>query len=148
MKMKFNWGAKLVFFALLFMTFIVVLVVRIMRTDMPMVEENYYEKGLNYQQEIDNSARTDSMVQFNVFNDDSGYQHLVILNISSADIPDGKLVFYRPSDAAQDAEANLSIPSKKVFEFPLHTLKPGKWTLKFMWTRDGQKYKIEKPITR
>ena len=50
--MKINWGTKLVFFALLFMTFIVVLVVRIMRTDMPMVEDDYYEKGLNYQQAI------------------------------------------------------------------------------------------------
>jgi hypothetical protein len=146
--MKFNWGTKLVLFALLFMTFIVTLVVKIMREDVPMVETDYYEKGLNYQQEIDNSTRTDSMVQFNVFNDDSGYQHLVILNVSSADIPDGKLIFYRPSNEAEDAQADVSIPSKKVFQFPLHTLTPGKWTLKFTWTRDGQKYKIEKPITR
>lgn len=146
--MKINWGTKLVFFALLFMTFIVVLVVRIMRTDMPMVEDNYYEKGLNYQEEIDNSAHTDSMVQFNVFNDDSGYQHLVVLNVSSADIPDGKLTFYRPSNKEEDAEAQVFIQSKKVFEFPLHTLKPGKWTLKFTWTRNGNRYKIEKPITR
>ncbi len=146
--MKINWGTKLVFFALLFMTFIIVLVVRIMRTDVPMVEENYYEKGLNYQDEINNSTHTDTMVQFNVFKDDSGNQNLVILNVSSSDIPNGKLTFYRPSNDKEDTEAEISIPSKKEFQFPLYTLNPGKWTLKFTWTRDGKRYKIEKPINR
>ena len=49
--MKINWGTKLVFFALLFMTFIVTMVVIISRQDVPLVEEGYYEKGIRYQDE-------------------------------------------------------------------------------------------------
>ena len=146
--MKINWGTKLVFFALLFMIFIIVLVVRIMRTDVPMVEDNYYEKGLNYQEEINNSGHTDTMVQFKVFKDDSGFQQLHVLNVSSNDIPNGKLTFYRPSNDKEDAEADVSIPSKKVFQFPLHTLNTGKWTLKFTWTSEGKRYKIVEAIIR
>ncbi len=52
--MKINWGTKLAFFAILFMVFVVSMVVVISRQDMPLVEDDYYEKGLNYQKEIDN----------------------------------------------------------------------------------------------
>lgn len=146
--MKINWGTKLVFFALLFMGFIIYLSVRIMQTDVPMVEDNYYEKGLNYQKEIDNSAGIDSMIMLNVVNDDSGYQTLVLINRSSSDITEGKLLFYRPSDKKKDIEVMLSIPAKKVFQFPMRDLERGRWNLKFSWTLYGEQFHMDKKIER
>lgn len=144
--MKINWGTKLVFFALLFMTFVVYMVVRIMQTDVPMVEENYYEKGLNYQKEIDNHEASKNMVQFNVMNDDSGNQHLIVINVSEIDIPEGKLIFYRPSDPGKDIVAQVALPAKKHFDFPMKDLAKGKWTLKFVWTANGSPFEIEQSI--
>jgi hypothetical protein len=47
-----NWGTKLIIGMLLFMSFIVVLGVLMVRSDNDaLVETNYYEKGLNYDQE-------------------------------------------------------------------------------------------------
>ena len=51
--MKINWGTKLAFFAVLFMGFVVYMVIRISQTDIGLIEEDYYEKGINYQKEID-----------------------------------------------------------------------------------------------
>ena len=48
-----NWGTKLVIGMLSFMSFIVVLgVLMIGSTPDPLVDEDYYEKGLNYDQEM------------------------------------------------------------------------------------------------
>jgi hypothetical protein len=47
-----NWGTKLIIGMLLFMSFIVVLGVLMIRSDSDaLVETNYYEKGLNYDDE-------------------------------------------------------------------------------------------------
>ena len=47
-----NWGTKLIIGMLSFMTFIVVLGVLMIRSDSDaLVETNYYEKGLNYDEE-------------------------------------------------------------------------------------------------
>jgi hypothetical protein len=47
-----NWGTKIIIGMLSFMTFIVVLAVLMFRSDSDaLVETNYYEKGLNYDEE-------------------------------------------------------------------------------------------------
>lgn len=48
-----NWGTKLVIGMLTFMSFIVVLGILMFRsTPDPLVDEDYYEKGLNYDLEM------------------------------------------------------------------------------------------------
>jgi hypothetical protein len=49
--MKLNWGHKLVFFTILFMLFIITMVVAISRQKVDLVDTNYYEKGIQYQDE-------------------------------------------------------------------------------------------------
>jgi len=48
-----NWGTKLVIGMLSFMSFIVVLAVLMFNSNAdPLVDEDYYEKGLNYDREM------------------------------------------------------------------------------------------------
>lgn len=48
-----NWGTKIVIGMASFMAFIIVLATLMIRSNPdPLVDEDYYEKGLNYDQEI------------------------------------------------------------------------------------------------
>lgn len=48
-----NWGTKLIMGMLSFMSFIIVLAVLMFNSKPdPLVDEDYYEKGLNYDKEI------------------------------------------------------------------------------------------------
>jgi hypothetical protein len=100
--MKINWGTKLAFFAILFMVFVVSMVVVISRQDMPLVEDDYYEKGLNYQKEIDNNANMDSLITMDIVRIGNGPIEgdisLAIEKKSLGKIEEAELYFYRPSD--------------------------------------------------
>ncbi|WP_256004617.1 MULTISPECIES: FixH family protein [Pedobacter] len=48
-----NWGSKIIIGMALFMSFIILLGIMMVRsTPDPLVDEDYYEKGLNYDQEL------------------------------------------------------------------------------------------------
>lgn len=48
-----NWGTKIIIGMVSFMAFIIVLGILMIRSNPdPLVDEDYYEKGLNYDQEI------------------------------------------------------------------------------------------------
>lgn len=136
--MKINWGTKLVFFALLFMAFIVTMVVIISKQDVPLVEEGYYEKGIRYQEVINTSSNEDSLTTLQVLPNE------VKIENSASQLVDGKMKFYRPDDPSQDAQFEVHIEGNSSFSLPTQSLKKGKWKLEFSWKRDTTSYLINK----
>lgn len=133
--MKWNWGTRLAIFALGFMIFVVTMVVIISRQDVPLVEENYYEKGLKYQQEIDNQNALDTAVKVDLVNGN------VRVSNQSAAMLEGNLKFYRPSDAAMDINTDsIRLEPGSVSLFPMTDLEKGKWKVRFTWIKEGKSY--------
>ena len=62
--MKITWGTKLVIFMAMFMGFIILMAVRMMKEDISLIQTDYYEKGENYQTIIDENKGVDSLVNF------------------------------------------------------------------------------------
>ena len=50
---KLNWGQKMILFAGIFMIMVIGMVSKMMASGETLVEDDYYEKGMNYQKEID-----------------------------------------------------------------------------------------------
>ena len=139
--MKINWGGKLLIIALIFMLFVVSMVVVIFRQDMPLVEQDYYERSLNYQKEIDNHANIDTSLQVN----------LVSTNLevsSSTNLPGVKVKFYRPSNPELDKNFVIDILAGKKELYDLSHLYAGKWVLSVVWMNDDKEYKISKNFER
>lgn len=139
--MKINWGGKLLIIALMFMLFVISMVVVISRQDMPLVEQDYYERGLNYQKEIDNHANIDTSVKVN----------LVATNLeltTSNTLSGVKVKFYRPSNPDLDKNfvTNLMAGKKEVYD--LSGLDAGKWILSVVWMKADKEYKISKDFER
>lgn len=148
--MKINWGTKLGIVAACFMIFVVSMVVVISRQDVPLVEENYYEKGLNYQKEIDNNASVDSTVNILILKEGSYSSNPVVevSKMSAGSIKSADLYFYRPSNPELDKHFTLDLVSGKTASFPLTDLSPGKWKISLNWKEGEKQFKVEKEFDR
>ena len=145
--MKINWGTKLVFFALVFMVFIVTLVVIISRQDVALVDDNYYEKGLNYQKEIDNNYKVDSTISIEIAV--VGEEKMLFVRKGSeGDILDANIKYYRPSNPKLDQQFKTQILSGKRLNYSLKSLEPGMWKVVLFWNEGDKEFKIEKDFER
>lgn len=139
--MKLNWGGKLIIIAISFMLFVVTMVVIISEQDMPLVEQDYYERGLNYQQEIDNNANMDTSLTMNL----DGEQLIVS---AWHYVPSVKIKYYRPSNPDLDQNFKVDIMAGKQEVFNLSELAKGKWILTVIWYKADKEYKLSKEFNK
>ena len=139
--MKINWGGKLLIIALMFMLFVVSMVVVISKQDMPLVEQDYYERSLNYQEEIDNYANIDTSVMVNLM-----ANHLEVS--SSNTLLGVKVKFYRPSNLELDKDFVIDILAGKKEVYDLSDLDLGKWIISVRWMKADKEFKISKNFER
>ncbi len=144
--MKFNFGTGLFIAAALFMTFVVVLVVKITQTDVPLVEENYYEKGVKYQQTIDNSEAANKLVNIQLITNNNNEPVVAVSKNSTNDTLWAKALFYRPSDPTIDFSIDIILIDTLIYPINANRLDKGKWKVKLSWDQNNQTYNKEQEI--
>lgn len=140
--MKINWGHKLVFFMVVFMLFIVVLIYNISRQQVDLVDKNYYEKGIEYQQEINKFNASDS-IRHEIGFDLQKRELSFVTNIPNLE---GNIYFYKASDAKLDFEVPFHTNETGVFVYNTSALKPGTWKVTFEWKLAGKLMAAEKQL--
>lgn len=139
-----DWGKGILLTIIAFVALIMTLVVISVRMDgIELVTENYYQAEINYQDRIDQESsalRLDRTVIT---------YHLIDKNLV-LDLPsgtNGKLQFFRPSDATLDREIAVNVLDSNHTSVSLADLKPGYWKVQLSWTEAGKNYYEEKKIT-
>lgn len=141
--MKINWGTGLVIGMTAFVIFILSFVIRIStqdKYDHDLVTENYYEKEMVYQKEIDGAKNTKALSS--VISGDKtekGYQLTFPKEVVTKRKSLGKVELYRPSNKKLDFELPL-ILSEHHFLIPKEKLVPGRWNIKVTWQQNGKEY--------
>ena len=143
-KFRLNWGHKLVFFTVLFMLFISTMVFYMYNQHVELVEANYYEKGINYQSEIDKRIAIKGLDQAIKF--DSVKNELVFETAMGGNIT-GVLKFYRPSDSKMDKQIPFTLNEEGRFAYNVSSLAKGPWKFTFEWKVGTQAMAVEKEIT-
>lgn len=141
--MKLNWGHKLVFFALLFMLFVVSMVYFMINQKIELVETNYYEKGMNYQEEIDKHKATkgmDHQISYLANEHQIRFQTSIGGNIS------GKMKMYRPSDSSLDFETTFTLDNEGRFVYDVSKLTKGAWRVTFEWNTGNEPMAAESEV--
>jgi hypothetical protein len=143
---KISWGTGIVIGIIAFVVISVSMTVIFMTQDVSLVSDNYYEKSLSYQDEIDKQSRTnllDEQVKIN-FNGE-----VVTISVPpdymSKDIS-GEIFFYRPSNPKLDFALPLQLVEGNQI-IPVERLDKGFWRIKLNWTMDGNGYYNERAIT-
>ena len=145
--MKISWGTGIAIGITVFVIISLSMTVIFMTQDVHLVTDDYYEKTLTYQEEIDKQSRTIALndeVRIN-FNDKminllfpSEYLNK---NIS------GEIYFYRPSNPALDFKIPLQLSKNGNQFIPIERIEKGFWRIKLQWMMSGDGYYNERAIT-
>ena len=145
--MKISWGTGIVIGIVVFVTLSVTMTIIFMTQDVNLVTDKYYENSLQYQNEIDNQARTLALneeieIRFNG-------QAINILFPSSYlnNKISGELFFYRPSDPSLDFKIPLMLNEDGRQIIPTERISKGFWRLKLSWMMNEEGYYNERVIT-
>ena len=118
-----------------------------MNQDVSLVSDNYYEKSLSYQKEIDKQSRTNSLDEQVKINFNGEIINILFpveclnKNIS------GEIYFYRPSNPKLDFKLPLDINEEGNQIILVKDFEKGFWRVKLNWTMNGNGYYNERAIT-
>ena len=137
-----NWGTKLIIGMLTFMTFIIVLVVQMFRSNNDaLVDNDYYEKGIHYN--IDYNKKE------NVIKDQAAPEVRIEANtivITFKESATGTVKLIRTADKRMDQNLVLNTDAANQFQLPLTGKAGGLWKLKLDWKSNGTAYLYEKEV--
>lgn len=143
---RVNWGMGIILAIAVFMGISISAGIFMMKQDVNLVSDDYYDKEIKYQQQIERIERTNKLEKENIIS----YKGSVVtielpMKFSSKNV-EGEILFYRPSDATSDLKIPLSIDSTGVQIIPVSALEKGLWTIKVDWLVLGKEYFNEKRI--
>ncbi|HEX2787623.1 MAG TPA: FixH family protein [Ignavibacteria bacterium] len=132
-----NWGKKIILVYAIFILGIASLVFISMRQNIDLVTDNYYEKELKYQEQIDKKKRTQSLKESIMITKINSDLHI---SFPSDAIPkSGEVTFYRPSDDSEDKIFLLKENEKEQI-ISLNNFSSGLWKVVIYWRTNGTEY--------
>ncbi len=146
LKSKFNWGTGIVIGITIFITLSITMTVIFMTQDVSLVSDNYYQKSLIYQEEIDKQSRSKSLDEQVEINFNGEVIKILFPSAYLSKNISGEIYFYRPSNSKSDFILPLQLVEGSQV-VPVERLEKGFWRLKLNWTMDGDGYYNERAIT-
>jgi hypothetical protein len=148
MKASFNpWPyGVLLFFVLLFCGMAVAVTICLTHRE-TMVNDNYYEQELKFQQQIDSASRARQCGASVQVPPGAGQ---VVLAFPAAQVAQkfaGSIQFYRPSAPALDRELPLAPRADGSQSLDVSQFATGLWQVRVKWNAGGQDYFLEQKIT-
>ena len=146
-KSRINWGTGILITIIIFMSITVLTGIYLMNQDVQLVTDNYYEKDLKYQNQIDKLNRTAALEEKVEIKFDGLAVELVFPTSFDKSKLSGEIYFYRPSDRKKDFTIPLTLNSEAGQIIPVTRIDKGFWRIKLSWTSDGIEYYNERAIT-
>ncbi|MDH5604787.1 MAG: FixH family protein [Cyclobacteriaceae bacterium] len=144
-----NWGNSIILSFLLFGALIFTMVAISMNQDINLVDSDYYNQELEYQEQIEriNNYKALSNKPEFIFNPSTKSCLLTFPDQSIQNNISGKVHFFRPSDASLDKIYSIEGQKANGFSFDVADLSPGLWLVKITWTMNNREYYFEENIT-
>lgn len=143
-----NFGHKILITIILFVSFIIGLVVfAVSLDDIQLVSENYYEKEILYQDEINKMQNVQTHYGKVIwFNDAEQNLTLSFQSNTLEGVPEGQIQLFRPSDSRKDLQ--MAIQTNAEFHQNINTahLDKGLWKVKIDWSHSGKDFFEEQSI--
>ncbi|MCY1552773.1 hypothetical protein D9M68_891920 [compost metagenome] len=140
-----NWGTKIILGMIAFMLFIIAMVAYMfsVHDNDALVAEDYYEKGINYDQDYNALQNTikDQAEPIFKFSENQ-------LIIQLKDTANYELKLLRPAAAKDDVKQKGStVGDTNLILVDRHGMPKGLWLLELKWTSKGKDYLFKKSIT-
>ena len=138
-----NWGKSIVLYFVIFVSFIGILAYKMAVSKVDLVKPNYYQKEIDYQNEIDRNRNSAIFKSIKAIHYSPELARVTI--DFPTDVKSGEVVFYRPSD--KNLDIAIALKNAKHFEYVTKALKPGLWKVRTVWSDGTLEYYIENEFT-
>jgi hypothetical protein len=145
--MKISWGTGIAIGIIVFVVISLSMTVIFMTQDVHLVTDDYYEKTLTYQEEIDKQSRTIALNDEVRINFNGKMINLLFPSEYLNKNISGEIYFYRPSNPALDFKIPLQLSKNGDQFIPIERIEKGFWRIKLQWIMNGDGYYSERAIT-
>jgi nitrogen fixation protein FixH len=144
--MKLNWGSGIAIVYTIFALAMLFAVYQSTKQDNSLVVENYYQKDLEYQTQIDKEVNTQGLLE-NLQIKYAGAENAVNLLFPTNLGPiSGVILFFRPSNKALDFETPIQMDAEGRQQISTQKLLPGLWKVQVNWSAGGKDYYTEETV--
>lgn len=151
--LRFNpWPVAIIAWFAIFMTFTVIIVTYLSRQKVDLVQTDYYDDEIRYQEQLDRLNRTEKIKSEIAVVYDSARKAIAISLPGGADqrAPDkkisGHIRLYRPANQALDREIKLSLDNTGSQIIDTRDLAAGLWKVRIYWSVGGQDFYFNQAV--
>jgi hypothetical protein len=141
--MKITWGTGIVLFLGMFMTVLIGFVIFAWNQDVNMVHLDYYEKGVDYSNQIEKEKRSYEMAALISLTDKDDTISITFPQKVASTINAGNVLFFRPSDHNKDVSYALVFHDSTCV-ITKENLITGRYIVKITWVSGGLTYEADK----
>ena len=147
MKIKFNWGTGIAIALAVMIVGMTVLVLIAVRQDYDLVDKDYYQKSLNYQQHIDEVKKTDALTERIRIEQTSDSLKVIFPQLADFKDYSGEIHFYSPVAEKRDLTVALKLNAGFSQTVALKPLLKGRYQVKIEWMVSKVSYYQEEEIS-
>jgi len=144
--MKINWGTGIVIALVVMISGMIFLVSIAIRQDYDLVDNDYYQKSVNYQQHIEEVKNTAALAEIIKFDQSADTLKITFPNLGNAQEYTGEIHFYSPVEEKRDKTIKLKLDDSFAQSIDLKSLKSGRYTVKIDWSANKVSYYQEEEI--
>jgi hypothetical protein len=145
--MKFNWGTGIVLALIIMMSGMLFLVSIALRQDNDLVDKDYYQKSITYQEHIEKVRNNEALAEKIRFEIEPESMKLIFPNLADAKEYSGEIHFYSPVEAKRDLIVSIKPDSSLFQNIDLKDLEKGRYQVKINWMVGKVSYYQEEEIT-
>jgi nitrogen fixation protein FixH len=143
-----NWGYKIAIGFSIFCVGIISVTVYFMMQKVDVVTENYYDKELKYQDQIDKVTRTRALKDAVEFSNTGKELVIKFPNVPDKNQSKDLISLYRPSDNTKDVKIPVLTDTSRTQIISIERLVKGYWKVQINWTSGGSEYYYENVFNR
>ncbi len=140
MKIKFNWGTGIAIAIVLMVSGMLYLVSIASRQDYYLVEDDYYQKSVNYQQKIDKIKNVNLLEEKVQLTQLGSNLQLSFPALFKHDLLEGTIQVYSPVSERNDLNIPLQLDSTLQQLVEVSRLPKGRYKIKLDWTADEKPF--------
>ncbi|MCX6310559.1 MAG: FixH family protein [Bacteroidetes bacterium] len=141
-----NWGTRIVILYVAFVAMISFMVIRTMYEDVDLVSNDYYQKELKFQQQIDRTQESQKLVEQPQAKIENGAVKIKFPEVIGKEHLTGNINFYRPNDSSKDLAFTVQTDSTGSQSIPTTKMQKGIYNLQLTWEASGKNYYNELSI--
>ncbi|MBI4659337.1 MAG: FixH family protein [Verrucomicrobia bacterium] len=143
-----RWPVAIAVAFAVFIAFLAAFIVFASRQNMDLVRRDYYEEEMRFQGQWERLTRT-RQVQAEVAVSYNAADQSITVRLPGRHAQpsiEGRIRFYRPSDAGLDREVQLALDSRATQRLDATQLRAGLWRVHVSWRVNGEEYYFERPV--